>query len=1145
MTIETMKKYSKRLFSGFMVTLLLGGNLISSVGAYAETVPTEPKTGETTGGEAPTPPNGEKETSLPNLQDNLPKPTEPPVKEPPKAEEPKVDSKAKANPKEEPAKETESEDDEELPKLSNLEAGDSPKAPITGPGEDEQVYYEDDIGSSNIWLSNTYSDETITLHISGGDFGDTSNNPGWQGSWNFPDNLDLINAIDIVKIEGPLILPENVSRMFENFSARTFEGTHYLDTSHVTNMDRMFAESAFEKLDLSSFDTSHVENMKRMFVKMPNLREVNVSSFDTTRVTNMDGMFGGTTSLDELNLSSFNTNNVEIFNNMFRESHLATLDLSNFNLENKEATSMMLDMINLNKVILGPNTRLNRDIYWGLESDGELPYSWKNVDKSDSPLIRPYTFVNEYNTNVSELSGTYIRIKGKPLISVHDSTVYIDTPNGIKSSKDWEPKDNLDYAYEANGKSIDIKNIDVDELEDYNPSVPGKYRIQYSITISGYDEIIAIANITVKERKEVTLHVNYYDEHSGEVFTVKEATVKREFGQPFDILGELENPYFYKVDSMFIENRIVSDEYDIPPVDYTNTDDGKGNMYPILEYEPSWDDDQKVRVYLSSNENPTKIETNPLTFNLGQSNPGDLKSAIKSISLDWNTDPFVVRISKNADPSSDSYIDSFRVENNFEQRRPAMDLSPGIQLGFDQATFTSVVSTVGTKTLPVKVMIPLLHESNKDVEQTVNVPVTVQLGNALALRSSGNHYVMYLPLDAVSNPNTFSVKAVHADSGNNIIHPSVSGVYYSIGFLSRAQGVSLNTAPDWNININGASVRSLDAVNSINAVDHMFDKNNTNIIKVHHTDAIIWGDTFGLITNGAYTRITRSTGPGLTSSDFFFEMTADGYKLLTLNQLTPKNGQSIFKNASHAYLDAHVKDFIDIDRYPGLTVAWSEYPDTSTEGAKPGKLLVTQKSSTGKDLTYEYPVNVNVVPGSVQLVVSDADFGTIENNEHGKVKDSKGYAYIMDSTNVGSDSDIEKHYHITASIADKNEGLAPYLYFLNELAFRNDLNNRPDFTGEVRQSEELYAEYMTKNGSMYNLINSIQMDLKVSFFGSIEPDFISLDNFRRFPYSYDEHFQDNINHEALLSLELIIPKNTPLKVGQNRATITWDIAEVP
>ncbi|HGH1683572.1 TPA: hypothetical protein ACJHMO_003671, partial [Enterococcus faecalis] len=220
--------------------------------------------------------------------------------------------------------------------------------------------------------------------------------------------------------------------------------------------------------------------------------------------------------------------------------------------------------------------------------------------------------------------------------------------------------------------------------------------------------------------------MSYYDETSRESLKVKEATVKKEYGQSFDILGELENPYLYEVQNIRINKKTGFNEEDYMRQVYYND---KNYSYPTLVYQPSWDDDQNVEVFVGNNENMPEVETNPnpLTFNLGQSNPGDLKNAItiKSVSLDWYTGPVIVQV-------IDSSLTSFIVENNSTKPRPPVDLSSGIQLGFDQATFTSVVSTVGTKTLPVKITIPLFRDyllTYKDeFQQTVDVPVTVQLG---------------------------------------------------------------------------------------------------------------------------------------------------------------------------------------------------------------------------------------------------------------------------------------------------------------------------------------------------------------------------------------------------------------------------------
>ena len=106
-----------------------------------------------------------------------------------------------------------------------------------------------------------------------------------------------------------------------------------LDTSAVTNMDRMFYEcSALTSLDLSSFNTSAVTNMKNMFCYCSSLTSLNVSSFDTSAVTSMYSMFFKCSSLTSLDVSSFDTSAVTNMNSMFNScSALTNLDLSSFN----------------------------------------------------------------------------------------------------------------------------------------------------------------------------------------------------------------------------------------------------------------------------------------------------------------------------------------------------------------------------------------------------------------------------------------------------------------------------------------------------------------------------------------------------------------------------------------------------------------------------------------------------------------------------------------------------------------------------------------------------------------------------------------------------------------------------------------------
>lgn len=135
--------------------------------------------------------------------------------------------------------------------------------------------------------------------------------------------------------------PTNTSRWFyKSSSMRTIEGMEFLNTHHVTDMNRMFYFcSALTEIDLSGFNTDLVEDMSGMFYRCTTLQSIDVSPFNTENVTDMAAMFGYCSSLQSLDLSVFNTGRVTNMREMFNYcSKLESLDISNFN------TSNVLDM---------------------------------------------------------------------------------------------------------------------------------------------------------------------------------------------------------------------------------------------------------------------------------------------------------------------------------------------------------------------------------------------------------------------------------------------------------------------------------------------------------------------------------------------------------------------------------------------------------------------------------------------------------------------------------------------------------------------------------------------------------------------------------------------------------------------------------
>ena len=155
----------------------------------------------------------------------------------------------------------------------------------------------------------------------------------------------------------------NMDRMFSYCSNITSINLDNFDTSKVTNMNALFNECSsltsinltnfntskveimedmfhgcilITSLDFSRFNTSSLRRMKRMFILCTSLTSLDLSNFDTSQVTDMNAMFYGCSSLTSLNLSNFNTSKLVEMNDFLRNC----TNLEYINLENFEETSL-------------------------------------------------------------------------------------------------------------------------------------------------------------------------------------------------------------------------------------------------------------------------------------------------------------------------------------------------------------------------------------------------------------------------------------------------------------------------------------------------------------------------------------------------------------------------------------------------------------------------------------------------------------------------------------------------------------------------------------------------------------------------------------------------------------------------------------
>lgn len=151
-----------------------------------------------------------------------------------------------------------------------------------------------------------------------------------NGNWGMP-WYDIRENIQSVKVVDE-IAPLSCEEWFSGFNNATSIDVSKLNTSNVTNMDKMFVDCrALQTLDLSQFDTSKVTSMERMFSYCETLQSLDLSQFDTSNVTSMEYMFNDCYSLHSLDVSNFNTSKVTNMYWMFGAcSVLQTLDLSSF-----------------------------------------------------------------------------------------------------------------------------------------------------------------------------------------------------------------------------------------------------------------------------------------------------------------------------------------------------------------------------------------------------------------------------------------------------------------------------------------------------------------------------------------------------------------------------------------------------------------------------------------------------------------------------------------------------------------------------------------------------------------------------------------------------------------------------------------------
>lgn len=232
----------------------------------------------------------------------------------------------------------------------------------------------------------------------------------WFGGFN------NATSIDVSKLNTSNVT--NMDRMFVNCRALQTLDLSQFDTSNVTSMENMFSYcETLQSLDLSQFDTSNVTNMYRMFEECSVLQTLDLSSFDTPKVTDMYSMFSGCGMLQTLNVSNFDTSKVTDMRYMFNScSALQTLDLSNFDVSNvTNMKSMFANCSNLKSIKTPKNIKTpymdyitSKTFYDASDNYKKYPSGTfpKNITESHTLVVNaPYRIT--YDVNGGTMPSNY------------------------------------------------------------------------------------------------------------------------------------------------------------------------------------------------------------------------------------------------------------------------------------------------------------------------------------------------------------------------------------------------------------------------------------------------------------------------------------------------------------------------------------------------------------------------------------------------------------------------------------------------------------------------------------------------------------------------------------------------------------------
>ena len=202
-----------------------------------------------------------------------------------------------------------------------------------------------------------------------------------------------------------------------------------------------------ETIETKDMDSSRSYTLSYFVKEDNNLKALDISHFDTSKVEDFYGAFKYLYSLETFDVSNFDTSKVWKFSEMFSNSAMTELDLSNFDFSSSQSVSYMLRDLNNLVVLTTPKNMASTSVDLPCEMVDDDGNVYTKLDSNTPTQIKLYskvvvTLSIDEDAEISTRTLNYV---------AKDEPVYGNLPIPTKEGKEFDGW----YLSTVNGEKVD------------------------------------------------------------------------------------------------------------------------------------------------------------------------------------------------------------------------------------------------------------------------------------------------------------------------------------------------------------------------------------------------------------------------------------------------------------------------------------------------------------------------------------------------------------------------------------------------------------------------------------------------------------------------------------------------------------------